>query len=179
MSAGISAGRRLIGGHFPGLAVAAAVVAGLMSCTPSPPTGGRTTPPTQPSPSAAETAGALTDLVFAGYVSDTLTSANVVCQAGGQFFFDIVGKSSRGKSVILSGRITPYTGPGTYQIPGAGVLLSYGGVPFTGHPSAGASSGSVSIAASGRAGTINNMTLPIANPSQSGHVVVNGTFACS
>lgn len=105
-----------------------------------------------------------TNITFSGAVSDTLTSANVLCMSGGQFF-DIVGLTTGGKNVVLSGRL-----PST-------VLLTYGGTAFTAHPAVGSGSGMVSAAASG--GSFNSVTIPNADPNQSGQVTVNGTYSCT
>ncbi|HVC78346.1 MAG TPA: hypothetical protein VND96_17690 [Candidatus Micrarchaeaceae archaeon] len=135
------------------------------------------TPYGTPSSTPSHVAG--TDLSFGGDISDTLSSANVVCQSGnGQFFFDIVGVSAGGKNVILSGRMS-YTGPGLYQIPAAGILFSYGGTAYTGHPSAGSSSGTIQIFGGARSGSFAGASLPIANPNQSGRATVDGSFTCT
>jgi len=162
------------------------IAVALAGCVSTPPTSGSSPSPTSapavtpsatPSSTAAPVVG--TNLSFGGDLSDSLTSANVVCQSGiGQFFFDIVGVSAGGKNVILSGRMS-YTGPALYQIPAAGVLFSYGGTAYTGHPSAGSSSGTIQIFEGARSGTFAGATLPIANPNQSGRATVNGSFSCT
>jgi hypothetical protein len=113
--------------------------------------------------SASAAAGTGTNLTFSGSVSDSLTRATVVCTGT---VFDIAGVSTAGKDVVLTGDATKLSH----------ILLTYGTTPYNAHPSAGTAGGSVSM--SSGTGTFHSLSLPIANPNQSGQVTVNGTFTC-
>ena len=159
-----------------------AAMVGLSACGNSP-TGTAGTPtPTPVGPPAGGSSG--TSLTFLGPVSDTLTSASVVCYsasdslASGKFFFDIVGTTTGGQHLIFSGAISGYNGPNSYNAPAESLLLTVGSNYFVGHQLVGLNTGTIVVSSGGTSGSFANVNVPHANPQMSGTEVVNGTFAC-
>jgi hypothetical protein len=129
--------------------------------------------------------GGSTNLTFTGAVSDSITSASVVClqesvaTSAGEFFFDIGGTTAGGKPLVFSGKLPGYSGPGSYPAPPAGILFDYGGTPYTGVANFRPMSGGITIGAGGTSGSFSSLKIPAANPNVTADVIVNGSFSCT